>query len=212
MNPSTAALRRYTSLPALLYLLRRRALTLVPPASWEDRNDSRYLELYRERKSLGAVRALCFTETGETFHHWRVFTEPVSGVCVQFSRATLLRAVAREPGLRHGRVRYVRLSDARTRPPALEALPFVKRWAFQDEREYRLIWHGADPHVGAHDVAIPLHAIRSVTLAPGMHASLAREVKDTLRCVPGCARLPVVHSKLLESAEWVRLGSRAAPP
>ena len=43
-------LRRYTDLPAVFYLLRQRKLTLLDPASWNDKNDSYFLELYRERK------------------------------------------------------------------------------------------------------------------------------------------------------------------
>ena len=35
-----ASLRRYTSLPGLLYLLQKRALTLLDPRSWEDSDDS----------------------------------------------------------------------------------------------------------------------------------------------------------------------------
>lgn len=209
MPEPTPVLRRYTSLPALLHLLRKRALTLVSPSQWEDRNDSRYIELYREKRGLGAIRALCFTEASETFHHWRVFTEPVSGVCIHFRRGELLRVAGRDRGTTHGPVRYRRLSDARSGPPTLAALPFVKRWAFRDEREYRILWETPDTIAGAHTIAVPLGVIERVTLAPGMHRSLAEEVKAALREIPGCARLPVVHSQLLQNDEWVRLGQGA---
>ena len=35
-------LRRYTTLPALLDLLKEKQLTLVSPTAWADRNDSFY--------------------------------------------------------------------------------------------------------------------------------------------------------------------------
>jgi hypothetical protein len=41
-------LRRYTDLTALIYLLRKRKLTLLDPSSWDDSNDSYYLTLYKE--------------------------------------------------------------------------------------------------------------------------------------------------------------------
>ena len=38
-------LRRYTDLPAVFYLLRQRKLTLLDPASWNDKNDSVLLRI-----------------------------------------------------------------------------------------------------------------------------------------------------------------------
>lgn len=60
-------LRRYTDLPALIYLLSERKLTLLDPKSWDDQNDAYYLELYREKKRLSSVLALCFTQASETY-------------------------------------------------------------------------------------------------------------------------------------------------
>ena len=67
-------LRRYTDVPALIYFLRERKITLLDPQSWDDSNDSHYLTLYREKNRLRSVLALCFTQTSETYHHWRVFS------------------------------------------------------------------------------------------------------------------------------------------
>jgi len=86
-------LRRYTDIPALVYLLTERKITLVDPQSWDDANDSYYLSLYREKKKLGSVLALCFTQTSERYHHWRVFAHGSGGVCVSFKRPELVKAV-----------------------------------------------------------------------------------------------------------------------
>jgi hypothetical protein len=40
-------LRRYTDIPALVSLLTERKITLLDPASWDDKNDSRFLDLYQ---------------------------------------------------------------------------------------------------------------------------------------------------------------------
>ncbi len=48
-------LRRYTDIPALIYLLSERKITLLDPQSWDDSNDSYYLSLYREKKNLKSV-------------------------------------------------------------------------------------------------------------------------------------------------------------
>ena len=53
----TELLRRYTNIPALIYLLTARKITLLDPASWDDKNDLHFLSLYREKKSLETVLA-----------------------------------------------------------------------------------------------------------------------------------------------------------
>jgi hypothetical protein len=60
----TKFLRRYTN------LLKEQKITLLDPESWEDKNDSHFMSLYRKKKSLKSVLALCFTQASETFHHW----------------------------------------------------------------------------------------------------------------------------------------------
>jgi len=83
-------LKRFTDIPALIYLLKQRAITILDPISWDDTNDSYYLTVYKEKKSLKTLLALCFTETSETYHHWRVFAGGSSGVCITFKREELL--------------------------------------------------------------------------------------------------------------------------
>ncbi len=76
-----AFLRRYTDLPALIYLLNERKITLLDPKSWDDQNDAYFLALYKEKKNLRSVLALCFSQAPETYHHWRVFASGSSGAC-----------------------------------------------------------------------------------------------------------------------------------
>jgi hypothetical protein len=91
-------LRRYVDLPALIYLLSERKITLLDPKSWDDGNDSYYLALYREKRNLKSLLAVCFTQTTETYHHWRVFAGGSSGVCIRFKRTKLLKAIDWIPG------------------------------------------------------------------------------------------------------------------
>jgi hypothetical protein len=93
-------LRRYTDIPALVYLLREQQVTLLDPQSWDDENDSHFLGLYQKKKNLETVLALCFSQASETYHQWRVFAHGPSGVCICFKRAELLRAIKKQPALR----------------------------------------------------------------------------------------------------------------
>ncbi len=207
---SDDVLRRYTDMPALIYLLRQQKLTLLDPKSWDDSNDSHYLALYREKRKLKSVLALCFTQADEAYHHWRVFAAGASGVCIRFRRAELLRAVKKQPGLRLGSVQYLTLSKVRNTTLLTQELPFLKRHAFQDENEFRLIYESRKAHISKLDVGIPLSCIKRVTLSPWLHPDVSPHVKQVLRAVDGCAQLNIVRSTLIGNDEWKALGEGSA--
>jgi hypothetical protein len=203
-------LRRYTDLPALIYLLSERKLTLLDPRSWDDSNDSHYLELYREKKSLATVLALCFTQAGETYHHWRVFAGGSSGICIQFRKDLLLEAVGKQAGVRSGPVSYMTLPSIRNSRIAVRDLPFRKRYAFQHEKEFRLVYESAKEKLPKLDIDIPLASIRRITLSPWMHPALAGRVKPLLRSIEGGGRLGIARSTLISNSEWKKLGESAS--
>ena len=68
-------LKRFTSLAGALDMLMSERLTLLSPASWEDRNDIAFLEAYRTKRGVHHIFAMCFTQAPETFHHWSVFAK-----------------------------------------------------------------------------------------------------------------------------------------
>src|SRR5438045_1515201 len=80
-------LNRYTTLPIALDMLAKKRITLLSPDTWEDRNDAYYL--YQQELRFRSVLAICFSMTSETFHHWRIFSHGVSGVCIEFDKARL---------------------------------------------------------------------------------------------------------------------------
>jgi hypothetical protein len=69
-------------LSAVIDTLRRRKLALLDPQNWDDRNDRRFMQLYKEAKGLSSLYAMCAARCHDTYYHWRVFTpgprEPVS--------------------------------------------------------------------------------------------------------------------------------------
>ena len=202
-------LRRYTDLPALIYLLTERTLTLLDPQSWDDGNDSHYLDLYRERKHLKSVLAVCFTQGDETYHHWRVFAPGSGGVCVRFSRAKLVKAVKLQLGVRTGPVQYLKLRELRGLKPKVRSLPFLKRYPFEHENEFRIIYDSTTRRVSKLDIPIPLAAIDRVTLSPWIHRDLSEHVSRTIRAIRGCSGLSVIRSTLIGNEEWQKLGESA---
>lgn len=199
-------LRRYTNLPALIYLLKEKRITLIDPTSWDDSNDSHYLSVYKQRKKLTTLLALCFTQVDETYHHWKVFADGSSGICIKFNRTELISSVEKCAGIRTGKVEYLTLEEARKRKPTTDDLPFIKRYAFEDENEFRVIFESTDSFLTKKNIPIPLTSIEKVTLSPWVHYDLAQHVKEILKSIGGCKNLEIVRSTLIGNNEWKSIG------
>jgi hypothetical protein len=202
-------LRRYTNIPALIYLLRERKITLLDPASWDDKNDSYFLSLYQQKKDLKSVLALCFTPAFETYHHWRVFAGGSSGACISFDQAKLLKAVKKQVGVTAKAVRYLTLANIRNMKVKTAALPFLKRSAYEDEREFRIIHESSTNQYNSLDVTIPLACIERITLSPWIPAALSDHVKSTIKEIDGCGSMKVYRSTLISNENWKALGESA---
>jgi hypothetical protein len=209
MRMSKGYLRRYTNLPALIYFLTEKKLTLLDPESWNDSNDSYYLKVYRERKKLASVLALCFTDEDETYHHWSVFAPGSAGVCIVFKRAEFIDAVRAMKGLRHGVVRYVLLTELRRQRFAVSDLPFRKRSAYQHESEFRLIYESAAESKTSFDIPVPFECLVQVRLSPWLPKELMPKIRQLLHSIDGCKNLRIDRSGLISNQEWKNAAIRA---
>jgi hypothetical protein len=195
-------LRRYTGVPALLALLQNKELTLLSPSLWEDRNDAFYMSHYKSRKQLKTLLALCFTENDETSHHWRVFTQGSEGVCIHFKKKALLAALPVGKSILAKKVAYRMIKDLSALPPTVDELPFLKRYPYSDEREFRLIYEDPRNEIETKSFAIPIECIDRVMLNPWLASPLADAVKAAIKSIRGCAALKVYQTTLLENETW----------
>jgi hypothetical protein len=202
-------LRRYTDLPALLHLLRGRKITLLDPKSWDDSNDSYYLAKFKEKKELKTVLALCFSQAAETYHHWRVFSPGPAGVCIVFNRDGLLASMPKKSGILHKDVEYLTLPEARARTLVTKELPFIKRAAFIDEDEYRVVFWSASEALPSLSIPISLDCIRSISLSPWLHKNLLAATKEAIWSIVGCQDLKLSKSTLISNEDWKALSERA---
>jgi hypothetical protein len=189
-----------------VYLLREHRITLVDPQSWDDRNDSYYLTLYRKKRRLASVLALCFTQVTETYHHWRVFASGASGVCISFRRKELLGAVKRFGGVRTGPVRYLKIGQLDAKRLIAHDLPFLKRYPFEHEHEFRLLYESRTKRLPTIDIPIPLSCIDRVTLSPWLPTNLSVGIKKLLWSIPACKQLTIVCSTLISNEDWKQAG------
>jgi hypothetical protein len=213
---SAKTFRRYTNLAAVVHLLHAKAITLLNPATWDDRNDAYYMAEYKRFKQAKTVLALCFAETTETYHHWRVFSHGADGVCIEFDKDRLLKVWSGDQSVQTRAVAYKEIQQIRDQAAiALEDLPFIKRFPYRDEKEFRVIFVSEDEAVEHKDCPIQLTCIRRITLSPWMSKALAASVKKTLKSIPGCAMIKISRSTLVDNDAWkgftARVVSRGLP-
>ena len=204
-------LRRYTDLPSLIYLLRKRKITL-DPESWDDTNDSHLLRSYLQKNRLKSVLALCFIQVAERYHHWRVFANGSSGVCTRFKRSEILNAVKKKNGLLARPVKFLKLNEMNGHRLAIEELPFSKRYPFQDEKEFRMVFGSKTVKHSKFDIDIPLSCIAGVTLSPWLHPDMFDHIVRTIKSIEGCGGVKIVRSTLINNEDWKRFGESATPP
>ncbi len=197
------SLRRYTTVSSALHILQNRCLTLLSPDKWDDRNDAYFLSQHRRRSGAGSVLALCFAEAPETYHHWRVFAHGPEGVCIQFRREALEEHLADCNGLIFKNVQYKKLNTPDRKPFSIAALPFVKRWPYRDEKEYRIIY-SCKEEIESYPVEIGLGTIERITLSPWIPKPLGEAIKLSMKSVRGCSRLHVYRSTLVDTESWKR--------
>ena len=201
------SLRRYTELSYLIDYLQSKELALLSPKSWDDRNDSYYIERFAQANGLLNTHALCLAEAPETYHHWRVFSHGGGGVCIEFNKAELVGAAKLIPGMRAEYVKYRTISSLGKKRPSLSELPFLKRHAFADEKEFRLFHGSTVCESPVFRLPVPLKAIECITLSPWLPSTVVACIVRTLRSIEGCEALKIYKSTLVENEDWKILAS-----
>lgn len=204
------SLRRYTELPYLIDYLQTKELVLLNPATWDDRNDSYYIDQFARANGYQSAYALCLADAYETYHHWRVFSHGGSGVCIEFDRDKLLSAVRAIPGLRAEEVKYKTIDALRLCPPARDELPFLKRHAFSAESEFRLFYGSEKKGPPVMRIPVPLSSINQITLSPWLTKSVVDHVKQTLKSIKGCSSIKIYKSTLVENENWKKFAGDAS--
>ena len=204
-------IRRYTTLSSALDTLVNHKLVLLSPSKWDDTNDTAFMELYRSAKNVEATLALCCTMATETYHHWRIFTQGMEGVCIEFDRLALSRSLSADTEVQFGRVKYVNVGGLEAMGTAdVDQLPFLKRLGFRDEREWRVLVNCMEPAKHTYDVEIELSAIKRIILNPWLPPPLSANLRGIIRKIPGCEKLKIESSGLTNSTRWKAAGKNIA--
>jgi hypothetical protein len=202
-------IRRYTSIAAVIDMLRRKEFTLLDPTSWDDRNDGHFMELYKGERGVGALYAACATTSSQTYHHWRVFTHGADGACMELRREPLEAALLRIPEVRFREMDYLTITEIEELDKsAAPRLPFIKRGGFAAELEYRIIAEVDEVQREAIGIQMAVSWIRKIDLNPWLPRSLAQSITETIHAIAGCEKLSVGRSLLIENSQWKRAGDK----
>jgi hypothetical protein len=206
---SASQFRRYTTLPYLLDMLHHKRLTLLDPAKWEDKNDSYFLKIYQEKMAFESVLALCFAEAPETYHHWKIYSGNPSGVCVEFFKDRLLRQFDDKAGFFHAEMQYKTVDILRGGTLHIAEMPFIKRYAYKGEQEYRVIFQSKVERIPVKYVPINLNDISKITVSPWIDTTSYQSIKLTINNIKGCEGIKVKRSTITENDEWKKIGEHA---
>jgi hypothetical protein len=201
-KPTITHLRRYTNLPSAIDVLLHKRLTLLDPSRWDDKNDASFLAAYKQQVGAKALLALCFTKSSETYHHWRTYSHGPDGVCFEFEDEKLIANVKKQDGIKVGDAIYREISALEQQLPTIEELPFVKRYPYMGENEFRMLYVNSKKAVMAKHLKIDLSWIRRVTLSPWMPTPLVKTVITALKSVADNQDIEIYQSKLIDYPRW----------
>jgi hypothetical protein len=191
-------------------MLQTKTITLLNPATWDDKNDAYFMSEYKRKLCAQSVLAICFAKCTETYHHWRVFSNGPDGVCIEFEKDRIIAAFQGTADVKMGDVQY-KLIDALKKKSIIdvEELPFLKRKPYEDEKEYRVIHIDYSESKEAESFPIEISSIKRITLSPWMARPLRDSVAKTLQSITDCDKLKISRSTLIGNNEWQALTSLA---
>jgi hypothetical protein len=205
---SDRKLRRYTTLPFLLDILYEKRLPLLDPSSWDDKNDAYFMAQYKEKKKLRSVLAICFADSTETYHHWKIYAGNSSGACIVFHQRKLLSRLKSENKFKVGAVQYPYIDSLERDVPPIDDLPFIKRRPFVDEHEHRVIYEDSDKKVPVTYISITSSDIERIIINPWVNKSVFESVKAVIKSIEGFRSTTVFQSTILENEKWKKIGNQ----
>jgi hypothetical protein len=199
---AVSSLKRYTQLPYLLHMLWQKKITLLSPNAWVDRNDAYFLLKHLENRKLRSILVMCLTSSEATYHHWHVFAPGPSGVRVDFHEKIFREWASHIDGARLEPVHYLKNKEltAKFRP---DRLPFLKRNAFRDEGEERLIVEIAKEKRAFLDIPFDYAMIKRVKLSPWLALPAVPSVKEAIRAAAHGVKFPIKPTTILENKEFM---------
>jgi hypothetical protein len=193
-------LNRFTSIDNMLDMLQKNKLRLSKPEYWEDKNDAIYIEEYRKKRNLKKVFACCFTEESETIYHWSATAEKNNMCCIEFDGDELIKLIRRKRGYRARSVDYYTIGQLKKNLIDVRDIPFSKRYAYRNEKEFRIIFDSKYYTVEKY-LPIKLSIIRKITINQIMNTEIYKMLKNKIE---GTYKIKVNQSTIYTNKMWIK--------
>jgi hypothetical protein len=191
-------LNRFTTIEKMLEIVRTEELLMSDPNYWEDKNDSTILEIYKNKRRLKSLFATCFTKGSETIHHWGAFASKSEACCLEIKGDELLKDNSAN-GFISNEVTYVQLKKMRQEVTSIDQLPFVKRYPYRNEAEYRIIFESKIKHNKA-NLIVPRDYINKITV----NQHLPKDIFYLLKVkIESDWKISVNQSTVIKNNEWI---------
>lgn len=201
-------LNRFTTLPVLLDMLKRKKLVLLDPASWEDKNDSEILLEYKKRNNIQTLHALCLSHGDETIHHWKTYSNGISGCCIEFDAKKIIQLLETRNGIRFDAVEYKKIKDLNDDSIDIKRIPFTKRWPYRCEEEFRIIWEGKSD-TPCYEIDFDLQMINKVTISQHMPDQVYSTIREYLKSAFKNPDKIINRSTIYHNSIWIGKFRRA---
>ncbi|MCH4896469.1 hypothetical protein E0494_07135 [Marinilabiliaceae bacterium JC040] len=193
-------LNRFTTLPILIDLLERQKLILIEPSNWDDRNDTEILDVYKQKKKVEKLFALCFTYGDETIYHWKTFANDISGCCIEFDGQELIKIFNEKDGVSKRKIQYKTIEDSAA--ISIIDIPFTKRKQYDIEKEYRVIFEGTKDDFVV-EIPFSLDLIKKITFGQSMPESVFKSVKKIIKSTYPDLKCKINRSTIYENRKWI---------
>lgn len=219
-------INRFIELEHVYDMLQNKRLIFPTHHSWDDKNDVELINEYQKRKGIKKIFLYCCLNESETIHHWEYFfkregKKDAVGCCVEFKREELIsclkKEVKRKGGkFRHAKVKYKKIGEIDSSKIQIGDMPFIKRWPYRYEKEYRLIWEGEDSEdiikIKSAELLqwrFDLSIIKRITVSGKISEEEFKSIKEKILGFSGGGCIEVNHSKVYEYPRWINKFKKA---
>lgn len=190
-------LNHFTTYEVLLKILKD-GLRFSPNFdNWDDKNDSKLVNIYKEIHPESNIGIICFLNDDETIYHWTYFSKNTclkEVCCIEFNKNDLLKNTSEKH--KYQEIQYDTLNDVKFDQP--EELLFTKRWPYRNERESRIVrLYGNDEFL-----TFEKNVIQKITLSGALSKEEFCQRKDYLRKKYKLI-CEINQSTIFENEKWI---------
>ena len=95
------------------------------------------------------------------------------------------------------------MNEIRNNTIAVDDIPFIKRWPYRYENEYRILWQG-ETNQPAIEIDIDLNSINKITLSQRMPKPIHNSIKELLKSEIRNPASRINSSTLYENTTWIK--------